>query len=201
MIGSSLPFFLLSVVVAAFVSAAVLRYVHRLQATVRHLRQEIAALERDRTARPALRGAFEFNAQTREAVLRVSNDGGDAEVRAPLSIEGALATQLDGDVSAVWVDGEGATALIRRGETQTLRIAKLDLSVFPYAQWEIYATRDGTVSSLRAMHTSIIGGDPETHAAAMFVQVALVTTPDSIGPPPHCTVVLKPFEAVRLRPL
>lgn len=201
MIGSSLPFFLLSVVVAAFVSTAVLRHVRRLQATVRHLRQEIAALERDRTARPSLRGAFEFNAQTREALLRVSNDGGDAEVRAPLSIEGALATQLDGDVSAVWVDGEGATALIRRGETQTLRIAKLDLSVFPYAQWEIYATRDGTVSSLRAMHTSIIGGDPETHAAAMFVQVALVTTPDSIGPPPHCTVVLKPFEAVRLRPL
>ena len=199
--GSSLAFALVSVVIAAFVSAAVLRYVRRLQRTIQQLRQEIGTLERERAARPSLRGAFEFNALTREALLRVSNDGGEAQVRAPLGIEGALATQLEGEVSAVWVDGQEATALIRRGETRTLRIAKLDVSVFPYAQWEIYATRDGTVSSLRAMHTSMIGGDPDTHAAAMFVQVALVTTPDSVGPPPHCTVVLKPFEAVRLRPV
>lgn len=197
--GNSIAFALISVVIAAVVSAAVWRYVRRLRWTVQRLRQEIAALERDRAARPSPRVAFEFNAHTREALLHVTNDGGDAEVRAPLSVEGALATPLEGDVSAVWVDGDGATAVIRRGETQTLRLAKLDSSVFPYAQWEIFV--DGHDGSVRAMHTSMIGGDPETHAPAMFLQVALVTAPEAIAPPTQCTIVLQPFEAVRLRPV
>jgi hypothetical protein len=207
--GNSLALALLSVAIAAIVSAAVWRYVQRLRDTVERLQQEIAAMEQDRTARPAPRVAFEFNAHTREALLHVTNDGGDAEVRAPLSIEGALATQLEGEVSAVWSDGEGAAAMIRRGTTQTLRLARLDLSVFPYAQWEIFvnglpepaAAGNGHYGSVRAMHTSMIGGNPDTHAPAMFVQVALITRPDGVGPPPHCTVVLQPFEAVRLRPL
>jgi hypothetical protein len=212
--GNSFAFAVVSAAIAAFVSAAVWRYIRRLQRSLQRLRREIAALERDRAARPSPRVAFAFNAHTREALLHVTNDGGDAEMRAPLSIEGALATQLEDDVSAVWLDGEGATAVIRRGETHTLRLAKLDLSVFPYAQWEIFvdgppsafakAPADkggGHYGSVRAMHTSMIGGDPETHAPAMFVQVALVTTPDAVGPLPHCTVVLQPFEAVRLRPV
>ena len=213
--GNSFALALLSVAIAAFVSAAVWRYVRRLQATVQQLQQQISALERDRAARPSPRLAFEFNALTREAVLHVTNDGGDADVRAPLSIEGALATQLEGQGSAVWSDGEGAAARIRRGETRTLRLAKLDLSVFPYAQWEIFVNgpasafantpadnKEGeSYRSVRAMHTSMIGGNPDTHAPAMFIQVALITIPDAVGPPPHCTVVLQPFEAVRLRPV
>jgi hypothetical protein len=202
--GNSVALALISVVIAACVSAAVWRYVRALQSTIQQLRQQIAGLERDRTARPAPRVAFEFNAHTREALLHVTNDGGDAEVRAPLSIEGALATQMAGEVSAVWSDGEGGAAMIRRGETHTLRLARLDLSVFPYAQWEIFVDRtaqDGPHKSVRAMHTSMIGGSPDTHAPAMFVQVALITIPEGIAPPAHCTVVLQPFEAVRLRPV
>ena len=164
-------------------------------------RQRIEGLERQLAVRPSPRVAVEFNAQTREALLHVTNDGGDAEVRAPISVEGALAMQQQGGASAAWLDGAGAAAVLRRGDTQTLRLAKLDVSVFPYAQWEIYSVHDGAVQSVRSMHTSTIGGDPDTHAPAMFVQVALVTVPDAAAPLPHCTVVLKPFEAVRLRPL
>jgi hypothetical protein len=82
-------------------------------------------------------------------------------------------------------------------------LAKLDLSVFPYAQWEIYAVGPaGTgLQSVRAMHSSMIGGDPDTHAPTMFLQVALQTSPDAIVPPPQCTIALQAFDAVRLRPV
>jgi len=118
-----------------------------------------------------------------------------------MSVEGALAYHLDGAICAVWQDG-GATIDLRRGETRTLRLAKLDLSVFPYAQWEIYGIRQvgGEAFAVRAMHTSTIGGDPDTHAPVLFIQVAIVCSPDSAGPPVHCTIALQPFEAVRLRP-
>jgi hypothetical protein len=51
------------------------------------------------------------------------------------------------------------------------------------------------------MHTSTIGGDPETHAPTLFLQVAVGSAPESTGPPPECTIALQPFEAVRLRPV
>jgi hypothetical protein len=51
------------------------------------------------------------------------------------------------------------------------------------------------------MNTSMIGGDPETHAPPLFLQVAIVSSPDSVVPPPECTIALQPFEAVRLRPI
>jgi hypothetical protein len=51
------------------------------------------------------------------------------------------------------------------------------------------------------MNTSMIGGDPETHAPPLFLQVAIVSSPDSAVPPPECTIALQPFEAVRLRPI
>lgn len=200
MIDRTAAFAVISAAVAAFVSAAAWLYVRGLKLTVRRLQHEIAALQRDRAARPSPRVSFEFNPTTREALLHVTNDGGDAEMHAAMSIEGALANQLDGDVSAAWSESGRSTEVVRRGETKTLRLAKLDLSVFPFAQWELYAISGDTRLSLRAMRSSTIGGDPDTHAPAMFLQLALATSPESMAPPTHCTIALQPFDAVRLRP-
>jgi hypothetical protein len=51
------------------------------------------------------------------------------------------------------------------------------------------------------MHTSMIGGSPDTHAPPVFLQIALASSPETVGPPPHSTIALQPFEAVRLRPV
>ena len=165
------------------------------------LQHEVSRLERERVARPSLRVTFEFDATTREALVHVINDGGDATVCARMSVEGALAQRVDADLRAAWLDDGASTVPIGRGEMRTLRIAELDLSVFPYAQWQIFALRGHELLSVRAMNTSMIGGDPETHAPPLFVQVALVSSPDSAAPPPECTIALQPFEAVRLRPV
>ena len=200
MVDSTGAFAVISAVVVLFVSAAVWRHVSGLRLTVRRLQQEIAALQRDRAARPSPRMSFEFNSTTREALVHVTNDGGDGEMHAAMSIEGALATSLNGGVSAAWSESGRSTEVVRRGETKTLRLARLDLSVFPYAQWELYAVSGDTMVSMRAMRSSTIGGDPETHAPAMFLQLALATVPEATAPPTHCTIALQPFDAVRLRP-
>jgi hypothetical protein len=199
----------------AAVSYAALRLrwqAHRLREQVAVLRQQMGVLQKVAAGRPAPRVGFEFDASSREVLLHVTNDGADAEMWAPMSVEGALATGLAPDVRAVWVDGanrpanpDGSTAMIRRGEIRTLRLAQLDLSVFPYAQWRIFALgrrADGPyaeVLSRPAMHTSMIGGDPATHAPSLFLQVVLLSAPDAGGPPVHCTIALQAFDAVRLR--
>jgi hypothetical protein len=186
---------------------------------VGRLRDQLAHLESERSARPSLRVTFEFNATGREALLHVTNDGGDAVVWAPMSVEGALAQQVDGDLLALWRHETASRVMLRHGKTSTLRLAQLDLSVFPYAQWEIFVAgpakaghydsgpaeaghyEGGTYEGIRAMHTSMIGGNPDTHAPTMFIQVALFSSPESAGQPPHSTIALQPFEAVRLRPV
>ena len=204
MISNSALFVGISAIVVILVSTAVWRYIGRMKGTIRTLQQEITALRHDRVVRPSPRISFQFDTTTREALLHITNDGGDARASASMSIEGPLANRLEREVSAVWVESGAATAVIPRGQTRTLRLAKLDLSVFPYAQWEIYAIgprEGGQPSGLRAMHSSMIGGDPETHAPTMFLQVALQTSPDAVGPPPQCTIALQAFDAVRLRPV
>lgn len=168
---------------------------------IRRLREQVDGLNRARAARPSLRVTFEFNATTREALLHVTNDGRDASVWANMSMEGALSQQVDGDLRAVWRGETASSVMLRRAETRTLQLAHLDLSVFPYAQWEIYARRADVAMSLRPMHTSMIGGNPDTHAPPIFIQVMLASSPESATQPPHSTVVLQPFEAVRLRPV
>jgi hypothetical protein len=173
---------------------------------VRRLRDLIAHFETERSARPSLRVTFEFNATEREALLHVSNDGGDAVVWAPMSVEGALSQQAEGDLRAMWRNETASSVMLRRGETRTLRLAQLDLSVFPYAQWEIFVAgppKGGHYGGegMRAMHTSMIGGNPDTHAPTMFIQVALASAPESATQPPHSTIALQPFAAVRLRPV
>ena len=176
---------------------------------VHRLREQIAHLETERSSRPSLRVTFEFTATGREALLHVTNDGGDAVVWAPMSVEGALSQQVEGDLRAVWRNETASTVMLPHGETRTLRLAQLDLSVFPYAQWEIFVAgpaktghyESGHYESMRAMHTSMIGGNPDTHAPTMFIQVALFSSPECAGQPPHSTIALQPFEAVRLRPV
>lgn len=173
----------------------------RTRRLVNRLRQQVDRLERDRVTRPSLRVTFEFDAGAREALLHVTNDGGDATVFARLSVEGALAQRVDADLRGVWQGEEVSAVSIRRGNMRTLRMAELDLSVFPYAQWQIFARRGDEMLAVRAMNTSMIGGDPETHAPPLFLQVAIVASPDPSTPTPECTIVLQPFEAVRLRPV
>ena len=167
----------------------------------RRLAEQVVCLNRAQAARPSLRVTFEFNSTTRAALLHVTNDGQDASVWAQVSIEGALSQHADGDLRAVWRDEAESQVMLRHSQTRTLQLAHLDLSVFPYAQWEIYATRAEAAMSLRAMHTSMIGGNPDTHAPPLFIQVALATSPESATPPPHSTIALQSFEAVRLRPV
>ena len=203
---------------------------------VDRLREQIAHLQAEQAVRPSLRVAFEFSATTREALLHVTNDGREAVVWAHLSVEGAVSQQVESGLRAVWRNpstrsarsgpGESASSVVlRQGETRTLRLAQLDLSVFPYAQWEIFAagpasaeasafakapadkTADkqgghyegGHYVSMRAMHTSMIGGNPDTHAPPLFIEVALACSPESAAQLPHSTIALQPFEAVRLR--
>jgi hypothetical protein len=195
---------------AAFLFAVLLslvwRSLVRSRRLVAGLQRQVASLERAREARPSLRVAFEFNAGTREALVHVSNDGGDGEVSAGMSIEGALAQPVENTLQAAWIDEVRGRVMIRRGRTRTLRLAQLDLSVFPYAQWQVYAVgevagRTRSAFSVRAMHTSMIGGDPDTHAPPIFLQVVFVSSPEPYGPPAGCTIALQPFEAVRLRPV
>ena len=187
----------------SLVAALAWRYVRRSNQLIRELRQRIAVLERERTIKPSPRIAFEYNGVTREALLHVKNDGGDAEFRASLLIEGALAHRVNGEVSALWQHGSGPATMLRRGQAATLRLAQLDLSVFPYAQWQVFGYEPGRGEarpfSVRAMHTSTIGGDPETQAPPLVLQIVLISSPDAMGPVPHCTIALQPFEAVRLQ--
>ena len=181
--------------------AATWRSAVRARRLAERLQEQVARLEGERAARPSLRVTFEFNATSREALVHVTNDGGDAAVSARMSVEGALAERMDGDLRAAWLDERASDVSITRGEVRTLRVAELDLSVFPYAQWQIFAVRGQELLSVRAMSTSMIGGDPETQAPPLFVQIAVVSSPDSALPPPECTIALQPFEAVRLRPV
>ena len=192
---------------------------------VDRLREQIAHLQAEQAVRPSLRVAFEFSATTREALLHVTNDGREAVVWAHLSVEGAVSQQVESGLRAVWRNESASSVVLRQGETRTLRLAQLDLSVFPYAQWEIFAagpasaeasafakapadkTADkqgghyegGHYVSMRAMHTSMIGGNPDTHAPPLFIEVALACSPESAAQLPHSTIALQPFEAVRLR--
>ena len=197
---------LVAALLLAILCGFVWRSLVRSRRLVARLHQQIASLERSREARPSLRVTFEFNATAREALVHVSNDGGDAEVSARMSIEGALAQPVENNLQAAWIDEERGRVMIRRGRTRTLRVAQLDLSVFPYAQWQVYAgggVLEGTHEPfvVRALHTSMIGGDPDTHAPTIFLQIAIVSSPESSGPPAGCTIALQPFEAVRLRPV
>lgn len=190
--------------VGAGAAVAMWRRARTLQDRLARMQQRLTALERDHQSRPLPRLAFEFNGRTREALLHLTNDGGDVEIEGRIAVEGELTHGLPGDAHAAWEDGGGASREVRTGETKTLRIAQLDVSAFPYAQWQVYAVSSSAgdgVLAVRAMHTSMIGGDPDTHAAPLFVQVAMTCSPDPGCPPPHCTIALRPFEAVRLGPV
>jgi hypothetical protein len=192
---------LVAVLFLAVACALLWRSALRARRLAERLQKEVARLEGERAAVPSLRVTFEFNATTREALVHVSNDGGGAVVGARMSVEGALAQRMGTDLRAAWLDANSPTVSIARGEMRTLRVAELDLSVFPFAQWQIFCVRGDERISVRAMNTSMIGGDPDTHAPPLFVQIAVASSPAAPAPPPECTIALQPFEAVRLRPV
>ena len=201
-VADSLTFVALgAVLILAIACVFTWRGAVRARRQVRRLQDQIERFERERAGRPSLRVAFEFNATTREALVHVTNDGAEARAWARMSVEGPLAQRVGADLRAAWLDQTADAVTIPRGQLRTLRLAELDLSVFPYAQWQIYGVGDRGAFSVRALNTSMIGGDPETHAPTLFLQVAVTSSPESIAPTPECTIALQPFEAVRLRPV
>jgi len=133
------------------------------------------------------------------ARLHVTNHGAEATFRAPLIIDGPLSSRLNRLLFAQWEHTDGPQTSIPRGDTRTLRLAWLDLSSFPFAQWCVYTTAaDDGAASLYAMHASVIGGAPDTQAPPIFLDVAILSTPESESLC-ACVIALQPFEAQRLR--
>jgi membrane protein implicated in regulation of membrane protease activity len=165
------------------------------------LERRVAQLEQAASASPSPRLRFEHETTTWQALLHVTNDGEDAEFWAPLIIDGSLSRAIDGRTFATWTHTPAPKTLIARGRTRTLRLAQLDLSIFPFAQWQVYAIGDDTSPVvLRAMHTSVIGNAPDAHATPIFLEVSILSTPDSRDHAQGCTIALYPFAAERLRP-
>jgi hypothetical protein len=161
------------------------------------LEQRIASLEQAVVIAPTVGLRFEFDTATQLARLHVTNDGADGTVRAPVTIDGPLSSRPNGQLFAQWEQTDAPSMSLSRGATRTLRIARLDVSSFPFAQWCVPVTTDEGTSVLYAMHASVIGGAPETQAPPLFLDVAIVDEEDQ-----HlcgCTIVLHPFDAERLR--
>jgi hypothetical protein len=165
------------------------------------LDQRVAALEQARTGRPVVRLQFDYNSKTQRARLHVTNEGDDGEFWASLLIDGDLSGRLDHAVFATWEDTDRVKTSIARGQTRTLCLAELDLGTFPFAQWQLHVTSErGRPPALRAMHTSVIGGDPSAHAPTIFLDVSLLSRPDcGERARTRCTIALYPFDAHRLR--
>lgn len=217
MFSVSEPVAVAAAVVAAVAGFLVWRRLLAAQRVIAGLRARIGELERMHAERPRPRVAFEFRTATREAWLHVVNEGADADFWAPMTIEGPLAHHVSGAIYGDWQSGPAGHIRVRRGETRSVRLARLDLTVFPYAQWEIFGMRPaeplGEVEggrdrpraaswqafAVRAMHTSTIGGDPETHAPVLLLQVDVVSAPEPSTVSAQCTIALQPFEAVRVR--
>jgi len=164
------------------------------------LDRRVSALEQARTVQPIVRLQFDYNSKTQRARLHVTNDGDEGEFWASLLIDGDLSGRLEHAVFATWEDTDRPKTSMAKGQTRTLCLAELDLSTFPFAQWQVHVTSEGgRPSALRAMHTSVIGGDPAAHAPTMFLEVSLLSTPDCGEGARTCTIALYPFDAQRLR--
>jgi hypothetical protein len=88
---------------------------------------------------------------------------------------------------------------IARGETRALHLATLDTTSFPFAHWQVRVTADGRgASEVPAMHTSVIGGLPDTQAPRLLLHVTLVSVPDAVGELASRVVALDPFGAALL---
>jgi membrane protein implicated in regulation of membrane protease activity len=165
------------------------------------LERRVAQLEQAASASPSPRLRFEHETTTWQALLHVTNDGEDAEFWAPVTIDGSLSRPPHGRAFATWTHTPAPKTLIARGRTRTLRLAQLDLSIFPFAQWQVYTVGDDTSPVvLRAMHTSVIGNAPDAHATPIFLDVSILSTPETREHVMGCTIALYPFAAERLRP-
>lgn len=164
------------------------------------LERRVAELERMHDAQPAARVRFDYNSNTHVVRLHLTNDGADAEFWATLLIDGDLSGRWEGVAFATWDDSDQQKVRIGTGETRVLRLAQLDLTAFPFAQWEICVTmEDGRRTTFRAMHTSRIGGDPLAHAPTMFLEVSVLSTPQSLERVQTYTVALHAFDAQQWR--
>jgi hypothetical protein len=115
-------------------------------------------------------------------------------------IDGDLSGRWEGIAFATWEDADQRTVRIGQGDTRTLAIAQLDVTAFPFAQWQVYVTQeDGRQSVLRAMHTSTIGADQAARAPTMFLEVSVFSRPDAIERVRPCTIALHAFDAQHLR--
>jgi hypothetical protein len=165
---------------------------------VEQLEQRVASLEEAMAIAPVVHLRFEYDSNTQWARLHVTNHGADGTFRAPLTIDGSLSSRLNSHVFAHWEHADAPAMPIPRGHTRTLRLAQLDVSSFPFAQWYVHATTDEGPLAVYATHTSIIGGAPDAQAPPLFLDVAILGTPQ-LERPCACTIILHPFDAERLR--
>lgn len=166
---------------------------------IEDLVQRVGALERARTARPSARVRFEYDNKAQHALLHVTNHGANGTFWAPLTINGALSSRLDEPVCAKWEHTDQPKTSIAKGQTCTLCLARLDLTTFPFAQWQLYATsEDRGPTVLRAMHTSVLGGAPDAHARTIILEVSPLSAPDSVDGIRTYKIALQAFDAERV---
>ena len=168
----------------------------RLLWQVEQLESRVALLEKAKAAAPVASVRFEYDSYAQLARLHVTNQGDDGIFRALLTIEGSLSTRITRPVFAQWEHKDEPQTVIPGGETRTLRLASLDVETFPFAKWGVHMTSDEGPVTVPAMHSSVIGGTPETQAPPIYLEVALRTR-DSERPS-MSTIALYPFEAQKL---
>jgi hypothetical protein len=167
--------------------------------TIEELERRVTLLEQTSVGPPP-RVTFEYDSNTLLARLHVTNDGTDADFRARLLVDGQLSMRLDREVFVRWEHTDQPHTAISRGTTRTLRLARLDVSAFPFAQWHIDAVTDDGPTMLPAVDVSVIGGAPDMQAAPLFLEVSIFQSGASVACVYTCTIALYPFEAQRLSP-
>jgi len=159
----------------------------------------VASLEADRIRLPVPRIRFEYDGHSKSVRLHVTNEGGEAEFSAPMTIDGALSTPLAYAVFAPWEHTAQVSTWLARGETRVLHVASLDTQAFPFAQWRLRVAAPGRgVSEVLAMHTSVVGSLPDTQAPRMLLHVSVVTSPQAASDVASRVVTLDPFGAAVL---
>lgn len=167
--------------------------------TIEDLHQRIAMLEESRAGLPSPGLRFEYDQRLGRAKLHVTNQGGAAEFFAPMTIDGALSTPVDIGVFAAWEHTAAVRVRLARGETRTLHLASLDVASFPFAQWKIQVAAEGRGAwEVSALHTSVVGGLPDTQAPRLLLHVSLASTPDAADGAAQRVVALDPFGAAVL---
>jgi hypothetical protein len=189
------------IVAAAFIAAGLGWCGVALRQHTRQLRGLDARVLRVETARkpPVLRLAFHYDAERQIALLHVTNSGPGLELRAPVTVHGALTNVLDRPVFARWAHTADPSARIETAQTGILHLARLQVD-FPFAQRHLLLT-DAAATPIEAVaaRSSVIGGMPQGDDPPLILESAVGPDDASVSPHPYL-VVLRPFSAEWMSP-